>query len=519
MARPAAGALSGAPSPDDAARAVPAAADARHQIRDWYAHLMSERRMSEATLINYHRDLTRFFEFLVDHLGGAASIDDLAKLELRDFRAFISHRRRDGLQSRSIARVQSSVRSFFRYLDRAKIISNAAVTALRSPKLPHALPKPLTEKEAAKLLDAMTGTEEDEKSKTHRKEQGKKEPAWIALRDAAVLTLLYGCGLRVSEALSLNRKAAPLGETIRITGKGNKERVVPVLPVAREAVEKYLTLCPHSLAPDGPLFVGVRGKRLDQRQVREVMIRMRVRLELPEKASPHALRHSFATHLLAGGGDLRAIQELLGHASLSTTQMYTEVNAARLLDVYDKAQQKRGWVVAVSLSPAHTMRKENTGYITLLEGLGVEGDAHMGTTVKHRSRVARDPSQPNLRQVHLIHDELLDELQGKGFTITPGEMGENITTRGIDLLALATGTELHLGKSAVVKVTGLRNPCTQLDGLQPGLMNAVLDRDAEGNLIRKAGIMGVVVKGGEIRPEDTIRVVPPEGEAVPLQPV
>lgn len=515
MARPATGALSGAPSPDDAARAVPAAADAQHQIRDWYAHLMSERRMSEATLINYHRDITRFFEFLVDHLGGAASIDDLAKLELRDFRAFISHRRRDGLQSRSIARAQSSVRSFFRYLDRAKIISNAAVTALRSPKLPHALPKPLTEREAKTLLNAASGTGDAESSA----EEPKKEPAWIALRDAAVLTLLYGCGLRVSEALSLNRKAAPLGETLRIIGKGNKERIVPVLPAAREAVEKYLALCPHGLQPDDPLFVGLRGKRLDQRHVREVMIRLRLRLDLPEKASPHALRHSFATHLLAGGGDLRAIQELLGHASLSTTQMYTEVNTARLLEIYDMAQQKRGWVVAVSLSPAHTMRKENTARITLLEGLGVEGDAHMGVTVKHRSRVARDPTQPNLRQVHLIHAELLDELKEKGFTIEPGEMGENVTTRGIDLLALATGTELYIGENAVVKVTGLRNPCTQLDGFQPGLMKAVLDRDAEDNLIRTAGIMGVVVKGGEIRPGDTIRAVPPEGEAVPMQPV
>src|SRR5690554_2750261 len=336
MARPAAGALSGAPSPDEAARAVPAAADAQQQIRDWYAHLMSERRMSEATLINYHRDITRFFEFLVDHLGGAASIDDLAKLELRDFRAFISHRRRDGLQSRSIARTQSSVRSFFRYLDRAKIISNAAVNALRAPKLPHALPKPLTEKEARKLINAASGTSDPESPA----EEPQKEPAWIALRDAAVLTLLYGCGLRVSEALSLNRKAAPLDETIRITGKGNKERVVPVLPVAREAVDKYLALCPHGLAPDSPLFVGVRGKRLDQRQVREVMIRMRVWLKLPEKASPHALRHSFATHLLAGGGDLRAIQELLGHASLSTTQRYTAVDGGRLGAVYAAAHPR-----------------------------------------------------------------------------------------------------------------------------------------------------------------------------------
>ena len=164
---------------------------------------------------------------------------------------------------------------------------------------------------------------------------------WILARDTAVLTLLYGCGLRVSEALSLDRHEAPLKDTLRITGKGNKERIVPVLPAARDAIDTYLELCPYGLAKDDPLFVGGRGKRLNQRQVREAMKNLRRRLALPETATPHALRHSFATHLLAGGGDLRAIQELLGHASLSTTQMYTEVDAARLLEVYDKAQRKR----------------------------------------------------------------------------------------------------------------------------------------------------------------------------------
>ncbi len=326
MARPAARLTAGAPAPDDAARAVPASADARNEIRNWYAHLMGERRMSDATLINYHRDITRFFEFLVDHLGGPADLDALAKLQTRDFRAFVSRRRKDGLQSRSLARMLSSVRSLFRYLDRTHVLSNAAVTALRSPKLPHALPKPLTAKGAADMLDEANLA------------QG--EP-WKGARDVAVLTLLYGCGLRVSEALALDRHEAPLKETLRITGKGNKERIVPVLPAAREAVETYLKLCPHGLAKDDPLFIGGRGKRLNQRQVREAMKNLRRRLGLPESATPHALRHSFATHLLAGGGDLRAIQELLGHASLSTTQMYTEVDAARLLDVYDKAQRRK----------------------------------------------------------------------------------------------------------------------------------------------------------------------------------
>lgn len=326
MARPAPRTLSGAPAPDDAARTIPAAADARAEIRNWYAHLMGERRMSEATLINYHRDLTRFFEFLTDHLGGPATLKDLGRLDLRDFRAFVSHRRNEGLQSRSLARMLSSMRSFFRFLDRSHVLSNAAATALRSPKLPHAIPKPLTVAGARELLDEADIAQE--------------EP-WIAARDIAVLTLLYGCGLRVSEALSLDRREAPLKDVLRITGKGNKERIVPVLPAARAAVDDYLRLCPHGLAKDDPLFVGVRGARLGQRQVRETMIGLRRRLGLAESATPHALRHSFATHLLAGGGDLRAIQELLGHASLSTTQMYTEVDAARLLEVYDKAKRRR----------------------------------------------------------------------------------------------------------------------------------------------------------------------------------
>lgn len=181
--------------------------------------------------------------------------------------------------------------------------------------------------------------------------------------------------------------------------------------------------------------------------------------------------------------------------------------------------QGRGIVVAVSVSATHTMQKPNAERIGLLAGLGVEGDAHMGETVKHRSRVARDPSQPNLRQIHLIHAELLDELEEKGFSVAPGRMGENITTRGLDLLALPTGTMLRLGAGAIVEVTGLRNPCVQLDGIKPGLMNAVLDRDARGNLIRKAGVMGIVVAGGEVRPGDEIRVERPLGEPVPLKPV
>ncbi len=178
-----------------------------------------------------------------------------------------------------------------------------------------------------------------------------------------------------------------------------------------------------------------------------------------------------------------------------------------------------GTVAAVSISATHTMRKENVAAITLCAGLGVEGDAHMGTTVKHRSRVARDPSQPNLRQVHLIHAELLEELEAKGFEIAPGRMGENVTTRGLDLLSLPTGTRLHLGDTAIVEVTGLRNPCVQLDGIKHGLMQAVQDRDADGSLVRKAGIMGIVLQGGEVKPDDVIRIVLPPEPHSPLKPV
>ncbi len=178
-----------------------------------------------------------------------------------------------------------------------------------------------------------------------------------------------------------------------------------------------------------------------------------------------------------------------------------------------------GVVIAVSRSATHTMAKPNAERIRLLTGLGVEGDAHLGETVKHRSRVGRDPTQPNLRQVHLIHAELHDELRAAGFVVAAGQMGENVTTRGVDLLGLPTGTRLHLGDEAVVEITGLRNPCAQLDGIQPGLMAATLDRDEDGNLVRKAGVMGVVVSGGEVRPGDAIRVELPPPPHRPLEPV
>lgn len=292
-------------------------------LNGWLARLRHEKRASEHTVAAYRRDLTAFLLFLGHHFGARADRATLERLASADFRSWLASR--SGKARRSTARAVSAVRSFYNFLDKQDILHNPTVTALRAPKLPHAVPKPLSVAETGELLD-MAGTDNTE--------------AWIAARDEAVLTLIYGCGLRIAEALGLNRSAAPFGPTLVVTGKGNKQRVLPVLPVVGEAVARYLALCPHPLTPDGPLFVGTKGGRLNPRIVQLLVRRLRPALGLPDTATPHALRHSFATHLLAGGGDLRAIQELLGHASLSTTQRYTDVDTARLLDVYDAAHPK-----------------------------------------------------------------------------------------------------------------------------------------------------------------------------------
>ena len=291
----------------------------------WTSWLKSERRLSPHTLAGYGRDLGGFLAFLAEHLGQSPNLDDLAALEARDFRAYLARRRGDGLGPASLARALAAVRSFFRFCDRVQLCANPAIGTLRTPKLPHGVPKPLSVVEAVEVVEDVAGLSDDD---------------WVQARDVAVLTLLYGCGLRISEALNLNRAEAPLGEGLRVLGKGGKERLVPVLPVVRRAVEQYLALCPYDLPPDGPLFLGVKGRRLDPRIVRGRMQQLRGALGLPATATPHSLRHSFATHLLGAGGDLRAIQELLGHASLSTTQRYTEVDADRLMEVYRKAHPK-----------------------------------------------------------------------------------------------------------------------------------------------------------------------------------
>ncbi|MGE0210113.1 MAG: tyrosine recombinase XerC [Parvibaculaceae bacterium] len=296
-------------------------------LAGWLAHLTGERRSSRHTLDAYERDLRQFLAFLTDHLGGEPRLADLEALRTADFRAFLARRRNEGAGSRTLARQLSAIRSFFRHCERSGFLSNPALAALAAPKRPHAVPKPLSVDAAMRALEDV--------------EEGERAP-WVEARDLAVLTLLYGCGLRISEALDLDRRQAPEreGEVLTVLGKGNKTRLVPVLPAAVEAIRRYLKLCPATLGPRDPLFIGVRGGRLNARNIQLLMQRLRGALGLPETATPHALRHSFATHLLSAGADLRSIQELLGHASLSTTQLYTEVDRARLLEQYRSAHPR-----------------------------------------------------------------------------------------------------------------------------------------------------------------------------------
>ena len=283
-------------------------------------HLAGERRLSPRTQDAYRRDLVGFGAFLTDHHGGAPSLADLGSLTARDFRAYMAARRRDGLASRSLARSLSAIRTFYAYAKRRWGVENAALSLVESPKLGRTAPKPVSERAARDLVaeTALRGAQD-----------------WVAARDGAVLMLLYGCGLRISEALGLLGRDLPLGDSLRVAGKGNKTRIVPVLPVVRHAVEHYVELCPFPILADQPVFRGMRGRALGPRTVQSLMQDLRGRLGLPKSATPHALRHAFATHLLAHGGDLRAIQELLGHASLSTTQIYADVESARLVSVYD----------------------------------------------------------------------------------------------------------------------------------------------------------------------------------------
>ncbi len=290
--------------------------------RDWLAH---ERRASPHTLDAYLRDLAGFLGFLSAHLGGQPGLADLGRLDAADFRSWLARRAGEGLARSSTARAMSTVRSFFRFLDRTGRVSNPAVAAVRPPQGPRPVPRALTAEDAMDLVDAAAADP--------------REP-WIAARDSALFLLLYGAGLRIGEALTLTQRAAPGAGVLTVTGKGNKERIVPILPVVAEAIAAYRAACPFKPKPDAPLFLGARGGKLNPGVVQRTMRSLRAALGLPASATPHALRHSFATHLLAGGGDLRTIQELLGHASLSTTQRYTAVDAAGLIRVYDKAHPR-----------------------------------------------------------------------------------------------------------------------------------------------------------------------------------
>ena len=294
-------------------------------IGDWGAWLAHERRLSSHTISAYGGDLSDFLEFLTMQLGGPLTLAALDGLRTADFRAWLSVRAERGLARSSTARALSTLRGLFRWLEKRGLVHNTALVNLRTPKVPHAVPKALSESEAISAI-AAAGKQA-------------KQP-WVAKRDTAILTLLYGAGLRIGEALSLNRGDRPAGTAMRIIGKGAKERLVPLLPVVVIAVADYLEACPFDLEPGDPLFVGVRGKRLQPGQVQALVRALRPALGLPETATPHALRHSFATHLLAAGGDLRSIQELLGHASLTTTQRYTAVDTARLAEVYRAAHPR-----------------------------------------------------------------------------------------------------------------------------------------------------------------------------------
>lgn len=302
---------------------LPLSQDLREAVLRWLDALASARDASSHTLAAYERDVRQFLAWMRHDLGHAPCLSDLAALDAKRIRTFMAARRRQGLSSRSLARCLSAMRTFFRWLEAQELARNRIFTQMSLPKVPHGIPKPLT---VAKAMELVTDSDD----------------GWIGARDAAVLLLLYGSGLRISEALGIKRKDAPVAgiDVLRIVGKGSKERMVPVLPVTRAAVARYIALCPHALAPDAALFRGEKGGTLSPRIVQLRMQALRAELALPETATPHALRHSFATHLLSAGADLRQIQELLGHASLSTTQVYTEVDRDRLLEVYEKAHPR-----------------------------------------------------------------------------------------------------------------------------------------------------------------------------------
>ncbi len=310
--------------------ALPFSPEISAEFLRWLAFLGDQKRMSPKTVEAYQRDVTQFLLFMTEHLGEDVSLENLAALAPRDVRAFMAARRSQGIGARTLMRQLAGARSFARFLERDGKGKVGALNAVRAPKIAKTLPKPLTVPSAKRVSDIGLRAGEE------------REP-WIFARDAAVLALLYGAGLRISEALGLTGKDVPApgqGDTIIVTGKGNKTRMVPVLPQVLTLVADYIALCPYDISDAEPLFVGAKGGPLSPRIIQLTMERLRGALGLPDSATPHALRHSFATHLLSRGGDLRSIQELLGHASLSTTQIYTAVDTERLLDAYKAAHPR-----------------------------------------------------------------------------------------------------------------------------------------------------------------------------------
>ncbi|MDZ4394922.1 tyrosine recombinase XerC [Cypionkella sp.] len=297
----------------------------RDALARWLDHLRALDSAATNTLTAYAHDVTGFLAFLAGHHGEAEGLGAVAKIDQSDLRAWMAHERGRGVAARSLARELSAVKNFVAWVADRENVDASAVLSARGPKFRRKLPRPLSV-DGARDIIAQVG------------EQARID--WIAARDIAVVTLLYGCGLRISEALNLTGAAHPMPDTLRILGKGGKERLVPTLPATRAAIAEYARLCPYDLTRTEPLFRGARGGALNPRLIALVMEKARMQLGLPATATPHAMRHSFATHLLSAGGDLRAIQELLGHASLSTTQAYTAVDAARLMEVYEKAHPR-----------------------------------------------------------------------------------------------------------------------------------------------------------------------------------
>jgi integrase/recombinase XerC len=301
------------------------APDLTKALHDWREWLRTERNVSRHTLRAYIGDVGHFVTFLTEYLGKAPALTDISDAGIRDFRAWMSKKAMEGTINASRARSLSSVKNFLHWLDRQGILHNAAIKTVRSPKLPHKLPRPLHEGQAMQVLESAGLLAAED---------------WQGQRDCALFTLLYGCGLRIDEALSLNIGDLPRDGYIRVVGKGRKERQVPVIEIVEKVLKTYLEVCPFPAEESRALFLGVRGQRLNQGVAQKAMRNLRVILGLPENTTPHALRHSFATHLLQNGANLREIQELLGHASLSTTQRYTEINAAELIKIYRAAHPR-----------------------------------------------------------------------------------------------------------------------------------------------------------------------------------